>query len=92
MSSLYRVDVSILRRSPASSGPDSFERFSTAGFFDRLRRSFPHDPPGRVALDFVFLVLLTGNDYLPCLDKCAPPPNPNWSFPAWSGCLCDLAI
>jgi hypothetical protein len=71
MSSLYRVDVSVLRRSPASSGPDCFERFSTAGFFDRLRRSFPHDPPSRVALDFVFLVLLTGNDYLPCLDKYA---------------------
>lgn len=69
MSTLYRVDVSVLRRSSASSGPDCFERFSTAGFFDRLRRSFPHDPPGRVALDFVFLVLLTGNDYLPCLDK-----------------------
>lgn len=80
MSSLYRVDVSVLRRSSASSGPDCFERFSTAGFFDRLRRSFPHDPPGRVALDFVFLVLLTGNDYLPCLDKYAP------IAPAWYGC------
>jgi 5'-3' exonuclease len=68
MASMHRVDISVVSSSHLASR-DDFERFSTAACFDRLRRSFPHDPPDRVAVDFVFLILLTGNDYLPCLDK-----------------------
>lgn len=71
---MHHVDISILRRnkfdcSSVLDEGDTFTRFSTDAFFDRLRRSFIHDPPERIAIDFVFLALLTGNDYLPHLHK-----------------------
>jgi len=72
MASVRNLDVTIVRRS-GNSNKDSFTRFSTAAFFVRLRRSFPRDPPERIAVDFVFLSLLTGNDYLPRIHEYPPP-------------------
>jgi len=77
MASTHPVDVSIIKRDRCKSDyessfileRESFTRFSTEAFFARVRRAFSLDPPERIAVDFVFLVLLTGNDYLPLLHQ-----------------------